>query len=132
MIDEDNSSLNHLCCNYLTNDKDIQIVFSAYDGEETLEKYKEIKPDVLLLDLDLPKMSGLDVIDNICLDKEKKCNIIIIIGSADLRFNLLNTSKIYRVMHKPLDFDKIMSAIKEIHNDNKILTEKNKRLFILS
>ena len=55
MIAEDNTSLNHLCCNYLTNDKDIQIVFSAYDGEETLEKYKELRPDVLLLDLDLPK-----------------------------------------------------------------------------
>ena len=40
MIAEDNTSLNHLCCNYLTNDKDIQIVFSAYDGEETLERIK--------------------------------------------------------------------------------------------
>ena len=126
MIAEDNTSLNHLCCNYLTNDKDIQIVFSAYDGEETLEKYKELRPDVLLLDLDLPKMNGLDVINNICLDTEEKnkCNIIIISGNADLRFNLLNTAKVYRVMPKPVDFDKVISAIKEIPNENNTLTEK--------
>lgn len=126
MIAEDNTSLNHLCCNYLTNDKDIQIVFSAYDGEETLQKYKELRPDVLLLDLDLPKMNGLDVINNICLDTEEKnkCNIIIISGNADLRFNLLNTAKVYRVMPKPVDFDKVISAIKEIPNENNTLTEK--------
>lgn len=126
MIAEDNTSLNHLCCNYLTNDKDIQIVFSAYDGEETLEKYKELRPDVLLLDLDLPKMNGLDVINNICLDTEEKnkCNIIIISGNAPLRFNLLNTAKVYRVMPKPVDFDKVISAIKEIPNENNTLTEK--------
>lgn len=78
MIAEDNTSLNHLCCNYLTNDKDIQIVFSAYDGEEALQKYKELRPDVLLLDLDLPKMNGLDVINNICLDTEEKTNAILL------------------------------------------------------
>ena len=89
-------------------------------------KYKELRPDVLLLDLDLPKMNGLDVINNICLDTEEKnkCNIIIISGNADLRFNLLNTAKVYRVMPKPVDFDKVISAIKEIPNENNTLTEK--------
>lgn len=132
MIAEDNTNLNHLCCNYLTNDKDIQIVFSAYDGKETLEKYRELKPDVLLLDLDLPKMNGLEVINNICLDTEEKnkCNIIIISGNADLRFNLLNTSKVYRVMPKPVDFDKVISAIKEIPNENNTLTEKKIKKYL--
>ena len=89
MIAEDNTLLNHLCCNYLTNDENIKLIFSAYDGEETLEKYNELKPDVLLLDLNLPKMNGLDVINNICLDSDEKnkCNIIIISGNMDLRFN---------------------------------------------
>lgn len=126
MIAEDNTYLNHLCCNYLTNDKDIQIVYSAYDGQETLEKYNELKPDVLLLDLNLPKMNGIDIINNISLDTEEKnkCNIIIISGNAPLRFNLLNTAKVYRVIPKPIDFNKIISAIKEIPSESNILTEK--------
>ena len=127
MIAEDNIVLNHLCCNHLTNDNNIHIVFSSYDGEETLKKYTELKPDVLLLDLDLPKMNGVDVINKICLNpsERNKCNIIIISGNIDLRFNLLNTSKVYRIFPKPVNFDLISSTIKEIHQENNILTVKD-------
>ena len=36
-------------------------VFTAYDGEEALEKVREVEPDLILLDLMLPKMDGLEV-----------------------------------------------------------------------
>lgn len=36
-------------------------VYTAYDGEEALEKVKEIEPDLILLDLMLPKLDGLEV-----------------------------------------------------------------------
>lgn len=36
-------------------------VYTAYDGEEALEKVTEIEPDLILLDLMLPKMDGLEV-----------------------------------------------------------------------
>ena len=37
----------------------------AYDGEEALEKVKENKYDIILLDLMLPKISGLEVCQQI-------------------------------------------------------------------
>ncbi len=121
MIADDNRDLNDLCCNILSKDKDIQIISSTLDGETTLKDYMKLKPDVLLLDLDLPKMNGIDIINNICLDEieKKKNNIIIISGNTDLRYNLFNTSKIFRIMPKPVDFDDIIYTIKEI------VTEKN-------
>lgn len=36
-------------------------VYTAYDGEEGLEKVTEVEPDLILLDLMLPKMDGLEV-----------------------------------------------------------------------
>lgn len=33
-------------------------VFTAYDGEEALEKVEEVEPDLIILDLMLPKMVG--------------------------------------------------------------------------
>lgn len=34
---------------------------AAFDGEEALEKFKEVKPDLVILDLMLPKLTGLEV-----------------------------------------------------------------------
>lgn len=136
MVADDNTSLNDLCCSFLTKDKEIKIVSSTIDGETTLQKYIELKPDVLLLDLDMPKMNGLDVINNLCLDEteKKKNNIIIISGNAPLRYNLLNTSKVFRIMPKPIDFDNLLYTIKEISTieNRKKITNKEIRDFLFT
>ena len=36
-------------------------VYTAFDGEEAIEKVKEVEPDLILLDLMLPKIDGLEV-----------------------------------------------------------------------
>jgi DNA-binding NarL/FixJ family response regulator len=136
MIADDNLDLNSLCCNILSKDKDIQIISSTLDGESTLKDYMQLKPDVLLLDLDLPKMNGIDIINNICLDEteKKKNNIIIISGNTELRYNLFNTSKIFRIMPKPVDFNDVISTIKEIVTENNYIpiVEKEIRNFLFS
>ena len=136
MIADDNLDLNNLCCNILSKDKDIQIISSTLDGESTLKNYMQLKPDVLLLDLDLPKMNGIDIINNICLDEteKKKNNIIIISGNTELRYNLFNTSKIFRIMPKPVDFNDVISTIKEIATENNYIpiVEKEIRNFLFS
>lgn len=136
MIADDNLDLNNLCCNILSKDKDIQIISSTLDGESTLKDYMQLKPDVLLLDLDLPKMNGIDIINNICLDEteKKKNNIIIISGNTELRYNLFNTSKIFRIMPKPVDFNDVISTIKEIATENNYIpfVEKEIRNFLFS
>ena len=136
MIADDNLDLNNLCCNILSKDKDIQIISSTLDGESTLKDYMRLKPDVLLLDLDLPKMNGIDIINNICLDEteKKKNNIIIISGNNELRYNLFNTSKIFRIMPKPVDFNDVISTIKEIVTENNYIpiVEKEIRNFLFS
>ena len=46
----------------LATEPDIEVVGEACDGIEVLEKVGETSPDVLLLDLAMPRMSGLDVV----------------------------------------------------------------------
>ena len=78
----------------------------------------------------MPSMNGIDIISNLSLDTEEKkiCNIIVISGENSLRYNLFNTSKIFRVMPKPVEFDDILSTIKEIplENDSKKFSDSNK------
>ena len=42
---------------------DIEVVGEASDGEEALEKVPQLKPDVLLLDIRMPRLSGIGVLE---------------------------------------------------------------------
>lgn len=53
-------------------------VFTAYDGEEALEVVKEVEPDLVLLDLMLPKIDGLEV----CREIRKNFDMPIIMVTA--------------------------------------------------
>lgn len=67
-------------------------VASATDGEEGLKMAERLEPDVLLLDLLMPKMNGFDVLKNIKANPKLK-NIPVIILS-----NLGDTTDIERAM----------------------------------
>lgn len=126
MVAEDNLEQNSKCCEFLTKDKDIEIVSRTLDEQSTLEEYLIKKPDVLLLDLDLPILNGLDVINNLSLDinERKKCNIVIVTGNAPLRLNLYNTSKVYKIIPKPYNFDDLLLTVKEVGTSPQRLDER--------
>lgn len=47
--------------NLLGANKDFAIVGESGDGEETITKVREVKPDVVVIDISMPKMSGIEV-----------------------------------------------------------------------
>lgn len=54
-------------------------VMSAIDGESGLDLIREEKPDLVLLDLVLPKMSGFEVLEKIKTDKKlKKIPVVVL------------------------------------------------------
>lgn len=53
-------------------------VVCAYDGDEALEKVEEVKPDLMLLDIMLPKRDGMEV----CREVRKKYDLPIIMLTA--------------------------------------------------
>lgn len=125
MIAEDNIELSSMYCRFLTKDKNINIISKTRDGESTVEMYQALKPDVLLLDLDMPKLNGLEVINRISKDSDEKnkCNIIVISGNVELMHRLFNTAKVYRIMPKPTNLDEVLSLIKDISNAPKELDQ---------
>ena len=59
-------------------------VFTAFDGEEALEAFKEVQPDLILLDLMLPKLDGLDVAREI---RKTSDTPIIMVSAKDSEFD---------------------------------------------
>lgn len=68
LIIDDEKSINDLIRSYLV--KEGFIPFSAYSGKEALERIKSEKPDLIILDIMLPDIEGVDL----CLEIRKKNN----------------------------------------------------------
>jgi DNA-binding NarL/FixJ family response regulator len=47
-------------CSILEENGDLKVVDESSDGLEAIQKSKELQPDLVLLDIQLPKMNGLD------------------------------------------------------------------------
>jgi len=68
LIIEDDSFLSEMYSTKLTQDGfEVEV---AIDGEQGLEKIKSVKPDLVLLDIVLPKMDGFEILENTKKDKE--------------------------------------------------------------
>ena len=61
----------------LKSQKDIEIVAEAANGEEACELYDQLSPDVLLLDLRMPKKDGLQVITELMTRSAPKPRIMV-------------------------------------------------------
>ncbi|NLW53069.1 MAG: response regulator transcription factor [Tissierellia bacterium] len=59
LIADDNVKLNKILQDYAK--KEGFEVYAAFDGEETLKRFEIVKPDVILLDVMMPKMDGFEV-----------------------------------------------------------------------
>lgn len=103
------------------------VVVSAKDGEDALQKIKELKIDLVVLDVWLPKMKGTEVLKEILTIKEN-LPVIMISGHADITTSatLLKDGAI-DFIEKPLIKEKILVTIRNALR-LRILEEENKQL----
>lgn len=60
LVVEDSPSVRDLLIYVLSSDPDISVVGFSQSGEEAIEAVKELRPDVITMDIQLPKMNGFD------------------------------------------------------------------------
>ncbi len=61
LVADDHALLRQGIKNALELEPDFRVIGEAGDGEETIEKVKKLNPDVLLLDINMPRLNGLEV-----------------------------------------------------------------------
>ncbi|MBC8359348.1 MAG: sigma-54-dependent Fis family transcriptional regulator [Candidatus Aminicenantes bacterium] len=93
--------------------KEGQEVSMAENGEEGLEKYKENLPDLVILDIRLPDMDGLEVLCKI-KEKDKNANIIIMTAYDDMKTTVEAIKQgAFEYLVKPLDYVELDLTIKK-------------------
>ena len=66
LIVDDFEQWRRAVCTILAEDADLEIVGESPDGLDAVQKCQELQPDLVLLDIQLPKMNGLDAARRIC------------------------------------------------------------------
>lgn len=97
-------------------EKNIEII-TANDGEEGFEKYKEVKPDYVFVDLLMPKLNGKELI---ALIKEYDQDSKIFVVSADVQKQVKEEMEAFGLMgfiNKPLNEEKARYIYELIKGD---------------
>ncbi|MDC7302319.1 response regulator [Agathobacter ruminis] len=76
MITDDHSMIREGLKNLLELDGDIKVIAEAENGQECLDKLSTVKPDVLLLDINMPVMNGLEVLAAL---KERRIRVKVLV-----------------------------------------------------
>lgn len=90
--------------------------FFASNGQEGIDKYKEINPDYIFMDLLMPELSGDKLIK---LIKEYDNNAKIVVISADVQKNIREEMQSYNIVsfiNKPFNEEKAKSICDMIRN----------------
>lgn len=118
-IADDNERMLELLDEIISQDQELEIVGKAVNGEEAYQLIKSKHPDVVLLDIIMPKLDGLSVMDKINHDSEltKHPTFIVItaIGQEKITENAFAMGADYYIM-KPFDNEMIINRIKQMKN----------------
>jgi DNA-binding NarL/FixJ family response regulator len=99
----------------------ITVAGEAADGEQGIELYRSLLPDVVIVDLRLPRMSGFDVIRT--LRKERRPARMIVLS------NYRGSEDVYRAvqagamgyLNKDASGEEVLNAIRTVHRDLRYL-----------
>lgn len=116
-IVDDNERMVEILDGILRQDEELQIVGIARNGEEACQVIREKEPDIMLLDIIMPKLDGLTVMERIGHDANirKKPEFVVIsaIGQERITEDAFLLGASYYIM-KPFDHDMLLSRIRSL------------------
>lgn len=127
IIAEDNEIERETIKTLLGREQDVVVIGEANDGQEALKQIQELKPDAAILDINMPKLSGIELAQKI----EGKLYFIFITAYQEYVLNAFDVGSTDYLL-KPINPERFAISIKRIRKlvntkkTNQYLTVKNK------
>jgi two-component system response regulator (stage 0 sporulation protein A) len=114
-IVDDNRELVGLLEEYLSSQDDIEVLGVAYNGQECLNMLKDKEPDVLVLDIIMPHLDGLGVLEKLRQADRPQPNVIMLtaFGQEDVTKKAVDLGAAYFIL-KPFDMEGVASHIRQV------------------
>jgi len=88
----------------------------AYDGQEGIDKIKAINPDLIILDIVMPKMNGFEVLENLKKDKKFSSIPVIVLSNSGYSVDLdkvLDLGAVDYLIKAEFDLDEVIKKIEK-------------------
>ncbi|MDO5533142.1 MAG: response regulator transcription factor [Propionibacteriaceae bacterium] len=73
LVVDDDALVREALASFFAGQPDVTVVGEAHDGREAVERYEVLAPDVVLMDLQMPRLSGIDATRQICTRHPSAC-----------------------------------------------------------
>ena len=130
-IADDNEKMLNIMGKVLAEQNDFEVVGMATNGLEIINIIKDKQPDIVLLDIIMPQIDGLTVMEKVKTDKDvtKEPTFIVIsaVGRESVTEDAFNMGATYYIM-KPFDNQMLINRIRYVKSNKKLLDNKRAAL----
>ena len=110
----DDSLLMHKTIARTLSDTEFELVAQAKDGQEGVDLFGELRPDVVLMDIVMPRLTGKQALKAIlALEPSAKVIMISSLGTDDAVTECLQAGA-RRYIQKPFDSDQLLNAMRSV------------------
>ena len=122
LIADDNRNFIEVLKLYIQSQADMELVGVAYHGKEALELFYHVSPDVIVLDIIMPHLDGLGVLEKL-QHKEPRPHVIILsaFGQESITQRAVNLGADYFIL-KPFDLETLGKRIRQLYGDNSFIS----------
>ncbi|PWW30495.1 two-component system response regulator (stage 0 sporulation protein A) [Cytobacillus oceanisediminis] len=123
---DDNRELVGLLEEYISSQEDMDVAGVAHNGQECLEVLEQTQPDVLVLDIIMPHLDGLAVLEkmrNLNLNTLPNVIMLTAFGQEDVTKKAVDLGASYFIL-KPFDMDNLASHIRQVSGKSSAVLRK--------
>ena len=118
LIADDNSEFANNLAGYVEQEDEMAVIGMARDGNEAFEILSNTQPDIVLLDVIMPHLDGIGVLEKIAASNLRKpplCIMLSAVGQDKITQRALDLGAEYYVV-KPFDIKLLLKRIKDLRN----------------
>lgn len=118
LIADDNSEFANKLAGYVEQEEDMEVIGMAKDGNEAFDMLSKIEPDILLLDVIMPHLDGIGVLEKIAISNMRNkpmCIMLSAVGQDKITQRALDLGAEYYIV-KPFDIQALIKRAKDLRN----------------
>ena len=117
ILADDHAMLRHGLSKSLQNEKDMEVIAQAKDGRTTVELAKELSPNIIIMDIGMPDLNGIEATRQIVKENPKVKIIALSMHSSKNFIIEMFKAGASGYLLKDCEFDELVNAIRLVMNN---------------